>query len=117
MEWVEEVVPVFGKINKIQKQEKEVQGDSTALLFCGMFGCIVAGVVFKKKVDLSGKETDNEKKVKTETYQKTEYVKSDEDSKKMKAKNVAFDEKNFSMYYLKLFAHMYVYLQTCNICI
>eukprot|EP00091_Calanus_sinicus_P001268 TRINITY_DN11248_c0_g1_i1.p1 TRINITY_DN11248_c0_g1~~TRINITY_DN11248_c0_g1_i1.p1 ORF type:complete len:113 (+),score=32.17 TRINITY_DN11248_c0_g1_i1:180-518(+) len=41
VEWVAEVVPVFGKINKVQKQEKEGQGNTTTLIV----GLIVGGLI------------------------------------------------------------------------
>lgn len=96
VEWVEEVVPVFGKINKMQKQEKELQGGSSALLFCGVFGCIAAGVVYRKNTETNLKENSTEKKVDTEKHKKTELVRSNKDSKKEISTIDTFDEKNLS---------------------
>lgn len=52
VEWVEEVVPVFGKITKVQKQEKDPQGGSTTLLIGLIVGGIVAAILYKSKVNI-----------------------------------------------------------------
>merc|ERR1711872_68694 len=52
VEWVEEVVPVFGKINKLEKKEKDPQGGSTTLLVGLIVGGIVAAILYKSKVNI-----------------------------------------------------------------
>ena len=56
VEWVEEVVPVFGKINKMQKQEKEGQGSTTVLIFGLIFGGFIAGAFYRNKSEVTVKE-------------------------------------------------------------
>jgi len=87
VEWVEEVVPVFGKINKLEKKEKEGQGGSSAFLFCGFFGCIIAGAVYRKNSDHDIKENRTEKKADSQNQLKIDNkIKSTKDFKKDKSK-------------------------------
>ena len=86
VEWVEEVVPVFGKINKIQKQDKEGQGSTTAFLFSVIFSGFIAGAFYRNKAEVNVKENKIEKeteKHKSETANLSEdYVNKRSNEKK-----------------------------------
>merc|ERR1712198_75777 len=64
VEWVEEVMPVFGKITKVQKQEKDTQGGSTTLLIGLIVGGIVAAILYKSKGNIKEeKESKSSKNI------------------------------------------------------
>ena len=84
VEWVEEVVPVFGKINKMQKQEKEGQGSTTVLIFGLIFGGFIAGAFYRNKSEITVKE--NKIKKTTESLRCEEINTKSESIQLLKAK-------------------------------